>query len=195
MSIAFLYVLYLCALLTQNDTNMKKIIFALCLLSSIVGLNSHIYAQKGTDKYLDEKKGFKCFKLGDPINGYLDKLEVDKAHPGNYFVNDSSLLSIGDEIKIKFIIVSTFNDSIYSINVFSSPIYKGKIMNILQAAYGLGTMPNRYIDKYRWMSDSVLLNFDCTDSRWCLFTFTDLHLQSQRESGKYKQASKATNDI
>lgn len=174
---------------------MKKIIFTLCLLASITGLNSHIYAQKGTSKYLDEKKGFKCFRLGDPIKNYLDKLEVDKVHSENYFVNDSSLLSIGDEIKIKFIIVSAYNDSIYSINVFSSPTNKSKIMDVLQAAYGLGTMPNRYIDKYRWMSDNVLLNFDCTDTRWCIITFTDIHLYSQRNSDEYKKAKKATNDI
>lgn len=37
MSIAFLYVLYLCALLTQNDTNMKKIITMLCLIALITG--------------------------------------------------------------------------------------------------------------------------------------------------------------
>ena len=171
---------------------MKKI---LVILSLIVLITGNIFAQKGTSKYLNEKNGFKCFKLGDPINKYLDKLEIDKNNPGNYFVSDSSLLSIGNEIKIKFIIIKAYRDSIYSINVFSSPIYESKIMDILQTAYGLGTMPNRFIDKYRWISDKVLLNFDCTDNRWCLLVFTDLHLYSQKESDDYNKADKAINDI
>ena len=72
----------------------------LCLIAMTTGVT---FAQVGTTNYLNEKRGFKIFTLGDSISVYADKVKLLAETGSNtkeYSVADSIFLSIGDKVKI-----------------------------------------------------------------------------------------------
>lgn len=168
----------------------------LCLVALITGSS---YAQKGTANYLDEKRGFKCFVLGEHISKYSDRVEKIKGSDNNsYAVTDTTLLSIGEELPLKHIIIKTYNDSIYSISILALPKYSFKLRNVLITAYGAWSFqPNKYIEKYHWVSTNkeIDLYFDSESNKWCYATFKDLTLDLKRGKKEYQKTQEATNDL
>lgn len=174
---------------------MKKVVFIILFLTLIA---EQSIAQKGTSNYLSEKNGFKCFTLATPITNYSDKVSQMKEDPDFYSVTDSTLLYIGDEIKLSHIFIKTFNDSIYSISLMAKPQYKMPIRRVLVAAYGVWTyQPNRYMERYFWMSNDkkIELSFDGTGSQWVISTFKDMDLDIKRGKAEYQKSNTAADDL
>jgi hypothetical protein len=172
-----------------------KTFLMLCLIALITG-NS--FAQKGTSNYLNEKGGFKCFILGEHISKYSDKVEVSKDEAYTYSVKDSTLLTIGTDIKLNFIFLKTYNDSIYSISIMAKPEYANKLRKTFIAAYGAWSYrPNQFMDKYYWLSDGnkIELFLNAENSKWCYATFKDMELDLKKGKAKHEATQEAINDL
>ena len=169
-----------------------------CFVIIIVLVSVSIFAQKGTANYLSEKSGFKCFKLSDHISKYSDVIKPIKEDPGTYAVTDSSLLTIGEEIKLSHIFIKTFNDSIYSISLMAKPEYKYKIRSVLIAAFGAWTyQPNKYMERYYWMSSDrkIELLFDANNHQWCITTYKDNELDIKKGKSDNQKNKAAADDL
>lgn len=169
---------------------MKKIIL-FCLVAMVPII---VYSQKGTLKNLDNKMGFKSITLGAPISKYYGKVKIMRDSKDMYDVTDSTLLYIGNDIKLKFILIKTYNDSIFSINIFAKPNDSERIISIFNNAYGDYSKISTS-DKYFWYGEKVELVLDDSDSRWCLSVFTDRKLQFSKETKDYKNVKKDSDDI
>lgn len=173
---------------------MRKIICILYLAIFTIG----IYAQKGTPNYLTEKRGFKYLKLADPISNYMDRIKPMDQEPGTYIVTDSTLLNIGDEIKLSHIFIKTYNDSIYSISLMAKPEYKHKIRNVLVAAFGAWTFrPNKFMERYNWMSSDqkIDLLFDSENRQWCYVIYKDNDLDLKKGKAENNKNKKIADDL
>ena len=155
-------------------------------------------AQKGTRFFLDEKNGFKCFKLADRISNYMNVVKPVEDEPGTYSVKDSTLLLIGEEIKLSHIFIKTFNDSIYSISLMAKPEYKHKIRNVLIAAFGAWNyQPNKFMERYYWMSgnQNIELLYDASNHQWCIVTYKNTDLDLRKGKSDHQKDRKTADDI
>lgn len=150
-------------------------------------------------KILKQKNGFKCFQLGDSITRYLDKVELVKGSSDTYSAIDTTLLKIGDEIKLSMILIKTYDGKILSVSPMTKPEYSYKMLKVLLAAYGRWSYrPNRYMDKYFWYSPNkkVKLYFYGEKlDKWIFATFTDLELEAQKEKEEHNNTVDAVNDL
>ncbi len=173
---------------------MKKLFILLFAILSF----SFVYAQKGTANYLSEKRGFKCFKLGAPISIYKDIVTPTKDNPNTYSVTDSTLFTIGNDIKLRHIFIKTFNDSVYSVSLMAKPEYRYKIKNVLIAAFGAWSFqPNKYIERYYWVSSDqkIELLLDCNYRQWCIVTYKDLEIDLKKGKLDFMKDKKAADDL
>lgn len=157
-----------------------------------------LFAQKGTPQNLTEKKGFKCFKLGEHISKYSALIKQMDQEPGTYSVTDSTLFKIGNEISISHIFIKTFNDSIYSISLMAKPEYKYKIRSVLIAAFGAWNwQPNKYMERYYWMSSDqkTELLFDANNHQWCFVTYKDNDLDLRKGKAENQKNKLAADDL
>lgn len=175
---------------------MKKFLFVLCLIALITG---NAVAQIGSPENLEAKNGFKYFILGDSISKYSDKIELVKGSNDTYSATDTTLLKIGDEIKLSMILIKTYNGRILSISPMAKPEYSYKMLNVFLAAYGRWSYrPNQYMDKYFWFSPNkkVKLYFYGEKlDKWIFATFTDMELDSQKSNSEHKKTLNAVDDL
>lgn len=171
---------------------MKRAILALCALA-IATIS--LFAQKGTSAYLDEKRSFKGFVLGDSINHYADKIKPLKN--GWYEATDTTLLQIGDGIKLATIQIGEYNGLIRVVGGAAPKVYGNKIFDVFVAAYGTSFVrPNKFMDRYTWLSEShkVKLDYD-NESRFCTFFFTDMDLDAMKGKGEWQKTKEAVDDL
>lgn len=186
---------------------MKNFTKYLLLASTLLALNFTSFGQEpnyqpGTENYLLVKRGFKIFKLGESINTYSKYVKFirdeHETQEKTYLVTDQSLLSVGNDIKLSQIIISTYKDNILSISIFITKPYIDQFLSILQAAYGLGNQPNRFIKEYRWSSynNEIILSYDTEAMRnKALAMFLDKNISAKQKKEKQKRAEKDMNQI
>lgn len=175
-----------------------KTFLMLCLVALTT---STMLAQVGTTNHLNEKRGFKCFSLGEPISKHNEKMKLlaeTSVGTKEYTVTDTTLLSISDNIKIKAINLTAYNDTICSIGIMVEKKYNPNLLDVLRAAYGMGTKPNKYEDKYRWLSEGakVLLTYDANFKyKYGVAIFTDMDIKAERDRAKLQKAKRSIDDI
>ncbi|MGE9516522.1 MAG: hypothetical protein ACQPRH_04195 [Solitalea-like symbiont of Tyrophagus putrescentiae] len=166
----------------------------------------------GTPEYLLVKRGFKIFKLGTPIEQYKKYVVL------GYYNLESGVkmykiltgmnpqfASIGDSIEINDVVLEVYDGLISAISVFVEPKYKDALLRSLQAAYGPGNKPNKYIEKYRWHASNKKNNIylTYTDSyerggalngnAWAMFY--DSNLAAKQEQDEKNQAKQTVKDL
>lgn len=171
---------------------MKRAIFVLCALAMSA---MSLFAQKGTSAYLDEKRSFKGFVLGDSICHYANQIKPLKN--GWYEVTDSTLLKIGDGIELATIQIGEYNGLIRVVGGAAKKTYGGKIFDVFVAAYGTGFVrPNQFMDRYTWLSESLKVKLDYdNEGRFCTFFFTDMEIDAQKGKGEWQKSKEAVDDL
>ncbi|MGE9516839.1 MAG: hypothetical protein ACQPRH_05845 [Solitalea-like symbiont of Tyrophagus putrescentiae] len=115
-------------------------------------MNFNLFAQQGSKEYLVEKRGFKNFKLGDPVENYKDYVR-EFADEGDglkqYEVIDPKLLKIGNDIKLTSILIAAYNGFIMSIVLIvpDNDDIKQQILATLINAYGNPDKKESQIEK------------------------------------------------
>ena len=175
---------------------MKRILMMLCLIALITG---NAVAQTGSLESLEAKNGFKYFILGDSISKYSDKIEPVKGSNDTYSATDTTLLKIGNEIRLSMILIKTYNGKILSISPMAKPEYSYKILNVLLAAYGRWSYrPNQYMDKYFWFSPNKkvkLFFYGEKLDKWIFATFTNMELECQKSNREHNKTLNAVDDL
>ena len=168
---------------------MKRFIF--CFLAFyLVALGC--YAQKGTTAYLDEKKGFKGIVLGDSISKYKEMLV---AKDGGYEVSDSTLLHIGGEVKLSFILVKEYKGLVCSIDASAKKQYGTKLFDIFRSAYGNAYVQiNKFKENYIWLTENVELDF-LNDGKYSVFVYKDAKLEIQKAKEERAKINQAADDL
>lgn len=171
---------------------MNKILAVLLILLA----SASVYAQKGTTGYLDEKRGFKTFVLGSPISDYANIVEQVPGNPDKYTVSDTTMLHIGDDIKLTLIQITTFDGKILSIGAVAHKEYGSKIFSVLKSAYGMVYhQANRYIDNYIWNANTCTLSFNNADTTWCVFILKDKELDNLKYQSDKAKTQSAVDDL
>lgn len=161
-------------------------------------------AKKGTIKFLVEKHGFKEIILGNDISTIKSSVVNDAdsavhsaaASMVMYRVINDDLLSVGDNIKLKSIVIGTFQGKIMSIFIKTEKLYGTNLFGTFKEAYGKPTMkPNEYIDEVMWVTKQVVLSSNMDKSREDEFVFVDRVLQDQMNDFNKNKVKKSATDI
>lgn len=176
---------------------MKRIIL-LCLMC-MVALGAMAQAQKGTTEYLSEKRGFKVFKMNTPIHQYIKYLTPDGdgkvKGEKHYSVSDSTLLRVGN-IKLQWIQVVAFNDTIQKVGICVDSKYNKDFFNVITESFGKGRQSNKYIEKYYWYSPNVTLSYDAQfKGKNGLVLFIDDEVTLRKTRFEQQQAKQNSEDL
>ncbi|MGE9516523.1 MAG: hypothetical protein ACQPRH_04200 [Solitalea-like symbiont of Tyrophagus putrescentiae] len=169
--------------------------------------STEVIYKPGTPRYLLVKKGFKIFKLGDPITKYQNDIILvnEDKHAGHstyklLSFTDPDLVTVGDSIKINDIHLDVHNGLVASISVFVREKYKREFLKVLQAAYGKGRQPDPNTEKYIWAAANkktkIVLSYSNNyqvigrlhGNSWALFQ--DINLINQHEQDRKNEAIK-----
>jgi hypothetical protein len=176
--------------------------YALLLLLVIPLLTSG-QAKKGTLKFLEEKHGFKEIILGNDISTIKSNVQLatdtaDTQIDGItfYSVTNPEMLVVGQNVKIKKILVGTFENKITYIFIRTDKGYGESLMSTFKEAYGNPNMrPNQFIESWIWRSKSVVLSSNLESSHEDSFIFMDMLLNAKLERFKNDNAKKSSSDI
>ncbi|MGE9516633.1 MAG: hypothetical protein ACQPRJ_02415 [Solitalea-like symbiont of Acarus siro] len=128
---------------------MKKF---LLLASMLLTLSFNAFSQQpGTPDYLSVKNGFKIFKLGAYIRNYTYSVRlISDDEVQRYEITDQNLLSVGDGIQLKRIVLYVKYGLITNIHVLLDRKYNEKFLATLIAAYGRPDIFSSASEAFSW---------------------------------------------
>lgn len=159
-------------------------------------------AKPGTLKYLDEKRGLKSIILGADVISIQNDIELDADSVDDqgdgiiyYNVINPELMSIGEDIHFKTIIVGVFDGRIARIAASMEKPNGRTLYETLKVAYGSGYKHNQFMDSYIWRSRYVLMKVDFEGFTEDTFLMADRDIQTEIEKYKKERSLQAISDL
>jgi hypothetical protein len=180
---------------------MKNILLVLCLVIMPLASFGQKEVKPGTVQYLDFKRSFKEITLGMPISSIEDylseSLDSTMVGPGMiaYDVIDPEMLNISDLVQIESILVLAFESRVTMIYMKLAKPNGSKLHEVFTQAYGRGTKPNQFMDRFIWRGKAVVMMLDYNGLGEDSLLMVDKDLKSKADDYSVAQNKKALSDF
>jgi hypothetical protein len=112
----------------------------------------------GSLAYLDFRNGFRDLKFGDPPT--QDMKVFEEGGETKFYRRSSDDLTIGNA-NIEEISYGFYKGRLYSVLLQTGGLINSRaLLAVLREAYGPGSRPNQFMDRYLWDGSKVLLYYD-----------------------------------
>jgi hypothetical protein len=148
----------------------------------------------GSLAYLDFRNGFRDLKFSDsPPQG----MRVVEDHGDTtYYTRPSDDLTIGDA-RIKEMTYGFYKGQLYSVLLQTEGLINSHaLLEVLRQAYGSGSRPNQFMDRYIWEGSRVVLYYDQKPiSDDAIAIFSSVPLKSEKEADEKAKARKGVSGL
>jgi hypothetical protein len=148
----------------------------------------------GSLAYLDARNGFRDLKFGDPP---LQGMRLVEDHGDmKYYTQPSDDLTIGNA-KIKEISYGFYKGRLSTVLLQTDGLINSRaLLEVLRQAYGSGSRPNRFMDRYLWDGSRVLLYYDEKPiSNDAIALFQSVPLRNEQTTDEKAKARKGASDL
>jgi len=160
------------------------------------GIDSTKAARESAKSALDDKNGFRTYHFGDDISKYSSFVKREQDGDTKYYTQPNENLKIGDAT-LKSISYGFYKGKLYNIFIQTSGVLDSrKVLDALTAQYGAGYQSNKYIERYYWFGNVVILSYDENSiTKAANIIFSSKAISEQKEEDKKLAAKKAASDL
>jgi hypothetical protein len=148
----------------------------------------------GSLAYLDFRNGFRDLKFGDPPTQNMTVFE--EGGDTKFYRRSSDDLTIGNA-NIKEISYGFYKGRLYSVLLQTGGLINSRaLLAVLREAYGPGSRPNQFMDRYLWDGSKVLLYYDQKPiSDDAIAMFQSVPLRNERAADEKAKARKGAGGL
>jgi hypothetical protein len=148
----------------------------------------------GSLAYLDFKNGFRDLQFGDLPSP--DMRLIEDHGDTTYYTRPRDDLMIGQS-QLSWVAYGFYRGRLYTVLLSTVGLTNSRaLLEVLRQAYGRGTRPNPFMERYYWNSTHVVLSYDENPlSHDATVVFSSVPLESQKAADEKAKARKGVSGL
>jgi hypothetical protein len=148
----------------------------------------------GSLAYLDFKNGFRDLKFGDsPTN---DMVLKEDGGDSKYYFRPRDELTIG-RAHMDRLVYGFYKNRLAAVLINTKGLWNSRaLLDVLRQAYGYGSQPNEFMQRYTWRSARVIISYDGNSiTRDASVWFFSIPLTDEEKADKEREARKGVSGL